>query len=77
MPMSGSPLFGVMHVILRRRCGEAGFPPAHPPGPLTATWAIETEPLIYSLTMSLWDREPTSVPRWMKRNSTGDLPTGR
>jgi hypothetical protein len=28
--MSGSPLFRIMYVILRCRCGEAGFSPAHP-----------------------------------------------
>jgi hypothetical protein len=77
LPMSGSPLFRIMHVILRRRCGEAGFSPAHPSAPLSATRAIETEPVFYSLTMSLWDREPNSAPQWMKRSSTGDLPTGR
>jgi hypothetical protein len=63
-------------VILNCRCGEAGFSPAHPSGPLSPTRAMETERVSYALTMSRRDREPTSSEERIRRSSIVEVPAG-
>ena len=76
MPMSHGPLLRIMHAILNCRCGEAGFLPAHPSGPLSPIKAMETERVSYALTMSRRNREPTSSGQRIRRSSIVEVPAG-